>query len=223
MSAVALAAATTVAAAVGTAAAGALSQEARSRVEQIPARILGLALRRIPEPLRDELAEDWHVEQAVILRETEGLPITRLCRATCFALGLWYAGPQVARALARRESAEPVAEAFVGWAADGSQVVVVTHPEVVSGLTDGGQPRYFADFRRFIVSPRCDAEHSVAVLWHDSVPRWAPGVPDPPDAGDLRLLRLDVSAAIAYFASAHPAPASDAPEAIEDGEQGHND
>jgi hypothetical protein len=72
--------------------------ELRTRLERLPYWLIDMAALRIPAAARSELIEEWQAELAVILRDTEGLPLTRLVRGISFSADLLLRG---ARAMAR--------------------------------------------------------------------------------------------------------------------------
>jgi putative nucleotidyltransferase with HDIG domain len=85
-----------VGAVAGGAAAGALGEEFRGRVDLLPHMLVRLAARRIPRDLREDLAEEWLAELGTILEGTDALPVTRLIAGIRYALGVLRAAPAVA-------------------------------------------------------------------------------------------------------------------------------
>lgn len=65
-----------------------ISEELRGRLDRLPRELLRLATCRLAAEIRDDVAEEWTAELQVILHNSEGLPITRLCRGIRYALGL---------------------------------------------------------------------------------------------------------------------------------------
>jgi lipopolysaccharide/colanic/teichoic acid biosynthesis glycosyltransferase len=75
------------------------SEEARTRLEQLPAAVIRFAGRRLPAEVRDEWTDEWLAELAYILRGTESLPISRLVRGTRFAVGHLRSAPAIGHEL----------------------------------------------------------------------------------------------------------------------------
>jgi lipopolysaccharide/colanic/teichoic acid biosynthesis glycosyltransferase len=75
------------------------SEEARTRLERLPAAVIRFAGRWLPAEVRDEWTDEWLAELAYILRGTESLPITQLVRGTRFALGHLRSAPAIGREL----------------------------------------------------------------------------------------------------------------------------
>jgi hypothetical protein len=73
-------------------------EEARPRVERLPHAILRLAVRRLPQEMRERQLADWHGELFQILRGTKKMPMTRFYQGIRFSLSLLHAAPSVARA-----------------------------------------------------------------------------------------------------------------------------
>jgi hypothetical protein len=72
--------------------------EFRTRLESFPLSLLALAAWRLPCAMRDEALEEWGAELDFILRDAEGLPLTRLTRGTFYAVDLALRGaPAMAR------------------------------------------------------------------------------------------------------------------------------
>ncbi|KAA9380138.1 hypothetical protein F5972_08195 [Microbispora cellulosiformans] len=66
-----------------------IKQEAATRLERIPHWLLERAARDLPDECREHILEDeWLPEMQFIARRSEGLPVTRLLRATVFSLHL---------------------------------------------------------------------------------------------------------------------------------------
>jgi DNA-binding transcriptional MerR regulator len=82
---------------------GALSKmcqkEIETRIGRIPDALIRLAGSRLPREARDDVADEWRAELDFILRDTDGLPITRLLRGMHFAVGLLWVPPGTAREL----------------------------------------------------------------------------------------------------------------------------
>jgi lipopolysaccharide/colanic/teichoic acid biosynthesis glycosyltransferase len=77
------------------------SEEARTRLEQLPVAVIRFASQWLPADVRDEWTDEWLAELAYILRGTESLPISRLVRGTRFALGHLCSAPAIGRDLGR--------------------------------------------------------------------------------------------------------------------------
>jgi hypothetical protein len=79
----------------------ALKAEIEGRVTRVPAGIVMISTRRLPEPERSELREEWMAELAQIAHESKDYPVTswvrRVWRSMAFALDLYRAGRGIAR------------------------------------------------------------------------------------------------------------------------------
>jgi hypothetical protein len=72
--------------------------ETATRLERIPYAILRLARRRLPVEHRKTIHDqEWLPELVVIVRETEGLPITRLVRGVLYSIGLLFVASRVSK------------------------------------------------------------------------------------------------------------------------------
>jgi hypothetical protein len=79
---------------------GVVGDEIRGWLELIPRGILRLVALRVPADSRKAIyKEEWLPEVIFILRKAEGGPITRVVRATCFAVSLAGAAAEVDRDL----------------------------------------------------------------------------------------------------------------------------
>ncbi|MFG1883777.1 hypothetical protein [Micromonospora sp. NPDC049102] len=75
-----------------------LKDEVRARLGRLPFWLLGLAGRRLPLAARSDVVDEWNAELEFILRDTEGLPLTRLVRGTRYATDMLLRGaPGIAR------------------------------------------------------------------------------------------------------------------------------
>lgn len=74
-------------------------EEMRTRLARLPGVVLRLAVLRLPQEVRDDVAEEWQAELNFVLSETDGLPLTRLFRGARYALSLLWASGSVAREL----------------------------------------------------------------------------------------------------------------------------
>jgi hypothetical protein len=73
-----------------------VSKEAQTRLERLPYAILRVARRRLPPEHREKIHdEEWLPELIAIVRETDGLPITRMIRGVDYAVGLVFAASKV--------------------------------------------------------------------------------------------------------------------------------
>ena len=77
-----------------------LREEMQTRLCQIPNAVIHVAVLRLPEQARIELASEWRSELAFIVNDTEGLPITRLLCGVRFAGSLLWTAREMARELA---------------------------------------------------------------------------------------------------------------------------
>lgn len=79
-----------------------IAKETETRLERLPYAILQLARRRLPAEHRETIHdEEWLPELLAIVRETDGLPITRLLRGVDFAIGLLFNASRVSEVLGR--------------------------------------------------------------------------------------------------------------------------
>jgi hypothetical protein len=81
-----------------------VSKEIRARLDMVPHRVITLAARRSPTEIRDELQEEWSGELHEILRGSEALPVTRLCKGMWYAIGLLFVAPKIGRSLLGKPS-----------------------------------------------------------------------------------------------------------------------
>lgn len=63
-------------------------EEIRTRFSRLPYTLLRLVALRLPRGSRQETVEEWRAELAYILRDTEGLPLTRLLRGVRYSSSL---------------------------------------------------------------------------------------------------------------------------------------
>ncbi len=95
-----------------------LKDELRSRLGRLPFWLLRRAGQRLPEAARSDVVDEWNAELEFILRETEGLPLSRLVRGTRYSADMLLRGaPGVAREMGegrdlRDRLAERVASAL---------------------------------------------------------------------------------------------------------------
>ena len=96
-----------------TALSGVIGDEIRGWLELAPRGILRLVALRLPAASRGTIDEqEWLPELVFILHETEGRPLTRVARATSFAVSLAGAAGEIGRALSEgRNQAEPAVHA----------------------------------------------------------------------------------------------------------------
>ena len=76
-----------------------LKEEMQTRLCRIPNAVIRVAVLRLPEQSRSELAAEWLSELAFIVNDTEGLPVTRLLRGVRFAGSLLWTAREMAREL----------------------------------------------------------------------------------------------------------------------------
>jgi DNA-binding transcriptional MerR regulator len=76
-------------------------EELRTRLSRLPLAMIRLASRQLPLQERDGYADEWRAELAYVLRDTDGLPLTRLIRGTRFAVGLLRVSRSIARELSQ--------------------------------------------------------------------------------------------------------------------------
>jgi hypothetical protein len=82
-----------------------VATETTTRLERLPYAILRLARRRLPAGQREMIHdEEWLPELTVIVRETDGLPVTRMIRGINFAVGLLFTARQISRTLSNTRS-----------------------------------------------------------------------------------------------------------------------
>ncbi len=74
-----------------------LSEEARGRLDRLPKWIIRLAAVRLPTDIRAYWTKEWLDELPVIVHGDEALPLTRLLRATRYAIGLLFAAHAIRR------------------------------------------------------------------------------------------------------------------------------
>ena len=77
-----------------------LKEEMQTRLCRIPNAVIRIAVLRLPEQSRGELADEWRSELAFIVNDTEGLPVTRLLRGVRFAGSLLWTARELASELA---------------------------------------------------------------------------------------------------------------------------
>jgi hypothetical protein len=72
--------------------------EIRTRLDRLPYLLIRVAAQRTPSSVRGDLTDEWSTELGIILRDTEGLPLTRLVRGVSYSADLMLRGaPAVAR------------------------------------------------------------------------------------------------------------------------------
>jgi DNA-binding transcriptional MerR regulator len=74
-------------------------EEIETRIGRIPDALIRLAAARLPRQARDDLTGEWRAELDFILRDTDGLPVTRLLRGMRYAIGLLRVSPGTASEL----------------------------------------------------------------------------------------------------------------------------
>lgn len=63
-------------------------EEVRTRLTQLPHAILRIAALRLPREVRNDACDEWHAELEYILRDTDGLPLTRLVKGLYFSASM---------------------------------------------------------------------------------------------------------------------------------------
>jgi hypothetical protein len=74
-------------------------EEIETRIGRLPHALIRLAVLRLPQDVRSDLADEWTAELGFIVSETDGLPVTRLLRGLHFAASLFRVAPSVAHEL----------------------------------------------------------------------------------------------------------------------------
>ncbi len=77
-----------------------MKEEMQTRLCRIPNAVIRVAVLRLPEQTRHELADEWLSELAFIVNDTEGLPVTRLLRGIRYAGRLLWTAREMAHELA---------------------------------------------------------------------------------------------------------------------------
>jgi hypothetical protein len=72
-------------------------KEIRTRLDRLPAVLVRIAIRRIPQEWREDFGSEWLAELEGIRLETGELPISGLIREILFAFGLLIRGPTIVR------------------------------------------------------------------------------------------------------------------------------
>jgi hypothetical protein len=91
-----------------------VSEELRSRLDRVPYVVIHVAIRRLPDDVRQSVGNEWLAELHHIVRHAKGRPITRLLSATRYALGLLYKARRIGRELkAVRTGAVPASQNVV--------------------------------------------------------------------------------------------------------------
>jgi hypothetical protein len=100
-----------------------VSQELKGRLDLLPHFILRLAATQLNKTQYDTIyKEEWLPELEFILKEAEGLPITRCITGTKYSLGLLISARRIARQLNRALGSSPAEQLF----AEGSQSSVLS-------------------------------------------------------------------------------------------------
>ncbi len=138
--------------AAGAAAGDMVSEEVRTRLDEVPMTLVRLAARRAGADVSADLLDEWQGELYEILRGAEAKPITRLWKGLRFSVGLIVAAPAVGRALRR----QPVPSS-------GSSTVLRARRALVIQQGDHVEVRFstFATGPRPIVATPEDVRHSV--------------------------------------------------------------
>jgi hypothetical protein len=83
---------------------GMMQEEASTRLNRIPLALIRLATTRVPDELRAELAAEWTAVLELVLRGTEGMPLTKLWRGIRYASGLLLSAGLIGEGLADANS-----------------------------------------------------------------------------------------------------------------------
>lgn len=75
-------------------------EEMRTRLNLLPCALIRLAIWRLPQQARSDASEEWHAELAYVLKDADGLPLTRLIRGIRYAAGLLLSARSIGRELA---------------------------------------------------------------------------------------------------------------------------
>jgi hypothetical protein len=155
-----------------------VSEEIRGRLDLLTRALIRLAVRRVPEDVRDDLHDDWLAELEVFLHGREALPITRLIHGVGFALGLVRTARGIGRDLGAKEPTDgltPVEDTFWNratpedWAVLGVDVSRPSAARVYDYLL-GGMNNFAADrvvgdqIRQVVPEVRIGVEAQRAVL-----------------------------------------------------------
>jgi HJR/Mrr/RecB family endonuclease len=79
-------------------------EEAKTRLEHLPTTVIRLAALGLPKEMRDDTAAEWQAELASVLRDTDGLPLTRLVRGVLYAVGMFRAAVLIRREMSEEET-----------------------------------------------------------------------------------------------------------------------
>lgn len=79
-------------------------EEAKTRLEHLPSTLIRLAALGLPREMRDDTAAEWQAELACVLRDTDGLPLTRLLRGVLYAAGMFRAAGLIMREVSDEET-----------------------------------------------------------------------------------------------------------------------
>lgn len=131
--------------------------ETATRLERLPNAILRLARRRLPPEQREAIHdEEWLPELIMIVRETDGLPITRMLRGVDYAISLLFAARSIAREIDSRETWVPLIlsyrELFPGKAVIWESDVRSMLDSSVASLATATDPDVRADLDRRVAT-----------------------------------------------------------------------
>lgn len=79
-------------------------EEAKTRLEHLPSTLIRLAALGFPKEMRDDTAAEWQAELASVVRDTDGLPLTRLLRGVLYAAGMFRAAGLIVREVSDEET-----------------------------------------------------------------------------------------------------------------------
>jgi hypothetical protein len=141
-------------------------EEARTRLEHLPNTLIRLAAMRLPKEMRDDIAAEWRAELASVLRDTDGLPLTRLLRGVLYASGMFRAAGVIAHELSEKQTAVSA----------GIHVIDLERINHLPRTTVGPVARYVAtlqaqrgDYNGKIIPLRIEHLRSLAVIYDKSV------------------------------------------------------
>src|ERR1700722_4332275 len=82
---------------LGPAVMGMCQKGIRTRLARLPAALIRIGIRRIPQEWREDFGSEWLAELESIRREAGEVPVTSPIREVLFAFGLLIRGPRIVR------------------------------------------------------------------------------------------------------------------------------
>lgn len=79
-------------------------EETKTRLEHLPSTLIRLAALSLPKEIRDDTVAEWQAELASVLRDTDGLPLTRLLRGVLYAADMFRAAVIIMREMSDEET-----------------------------------------------------------------------------------------------------------------------